>query len=155
MKKEFYALYDLMANSDKVEFMHIFGNVQKEMMEWFIANKPELAQEWIGRLEAVKWHNYLTHKEAEKIVGSMNPQAPWSYDQWKGAMEKHGFEMDEAPYYNRFALFATMNMIMSDSSKSISEYVDGEKTFAFVHSLAVDKLKDRDGRFMIRSYFSL
>jgi hypothetical protein len=40
MRKEFYALYNMMANSEKVEFMHVFGKVQKEMMEWFIVNKP-------------------------------------------------------------------------------------------------------------------
>lgn len=32
MKQEFNALYNLMANSNKVEYMHVFGNVHKEMM---------------------------------------------------------------------------------------------------------------------------
>ena len=76
MKKEFQALYNMMANSNKVENMHTFGNVHKEMMHWFIQNKPELAQEWLDKLESIKWKNYLSPKEAEKIVAGMNPKAP-------------------------------------------------------------------------------
>jgi len=45
MKKEFNALYDMMAHSENVEFMHTFGKVHREMMDWFIQNKPEQAQE--------------------------------------------------------------------------------------------------------------
>ena len=67
MKKEFQALYEKMANSNEVAFMRIFGNVHKEMMDWFIANKPELAQEWLDKLQSIKWKNYLTPKEAERM----------------------------------------------------------------------------------------
>ena len=74
MKKEFYELYDMMAMSHDVENMRTFGNVHKEMMEWMIQNKPDLAQEWIGKLESIKWCNYLTPKEAEKIVSEMVPK---------------------------------------------------------------------------------
>lgn len=66
MKQEFTSLYDLMANQQDVKYMRIFGNVHKEMMDWFITNKPELAQEWLDKLESIKWHQYLTPKEAEK-----------------------------------------------------------------------------------------
>ena len=155
MKKEFYALYDLMANSDKVEFMHIFGNVQKEMMEWFIANKPELAQEWLDKLQSIRWKNYLTPKEAETIVSSMNPKAPWSYDQWKGAMDQHGFEKNREPHYNRCALYTTMNMIMSDSGDTLKKYVDDADLFKAVYDLAVDRLTDKDGKFAVRKYFDV
>ena len=57
MKKEFHALYNKMANSNEVAYMHVFGQVHKEMMEWFIQNKPELAQEWLDKLESIKWKN--------------------------------------------------------------------------------------------------
>lgn len=155
MKKEFYALYNIMANSQKVENMRTFGNTHKEMMEWFIVNKPELAEEWLGKLESIKWHNYLTPKEADNIVAAMNPKAPWNREQWKGAMEQHGYPMEEEPYYNRCALFTTMNMIMSDSGNTLKKYVDDANLFEVVYDLAVDKLKDRDGKFAIRHYFSL
>ena len=155
MKKEFHSLYNMMANSNKVEFMHTFGMVHKEMFDWFVANKPELAEEWLNKLESIKWKNYLTPKEAEAIVAKMEPKAPWSRDQWKQAMEQEGFELEYEPCYNRCALWTTMNMIMSDSVGTLNKYVDGANIFKAVHDLAVDKLTDKDGAFSIRHYFNV
>lgn len=155
MKKEFHALYTLMANSTNVEYMHIFGMVHKEMMEWFIVNKPELAQEWLDKLESIRWKNYLTPKEAEHIVSHMEPKAPWSREQWKQAMEAHNYALMKEPCYNSCALYVTMNMIMSDSADTLKKYVDEQKLFSVVYELAVDKLTDKDNVFSIRSYFGL
>ena len=97
MKNEWIALYNMIANSHDVSFMRTFGNVHKEMMNWMIANKPELAQEWLDKLESIKWNNYLTSKEAEKILANMMPKAPWAKDLWKQAMNDHGFELSHEP----------------------------------------------------------
>ena len=155
MRKEYYALYNLMANSNNVAYMHVFGQVQKEVMEWAIENKPELAQDWLNKLESIKWRNYLTPSESQKIVDNMEPQAPWTKDEWRDAMEQQGYSLDDEPYYNPCALYVTMCMIMSDSGKTIKKYVDEENIFSFVHELAVDKLKDEDEVFSIRRYFSV
>jgi hypothetical protein len=155
MRQEFYALYNMMANSDKVENMHTFGNVQKEMFEWFVANKPELAQEWLWKLSSIKWKNYLTPKEADKIVADMNPKAPWGRDQWRATMEQHGYDLEHEPCYNQYALFVTMEMIMSDSQETLKKYVADDKLFDAVYELAVDKLTDKDMNFNIRHYFGL
>ncbi len=153
MRNEFYALYNMMANSNKVEYMHTFGMVHKEMMEWFIQNKPELAQEWLEKLESIKWKNYLTPKEAEKIVAGMIPKAPWSRDQWRQAMEQSGFGKESEPHYNPCALWVVMDMIMSDSSDTLRKYVEEGDIFKAVHDLAVDKLMDEDSVFSVRQYF--
>lgn len=155
MKKEFNALYNMMANSEKVEFMHIFGQVHKEMFDWFVVNKPELAQEWLEKLQAIKWKQYLTPREAQKIVDGMEPKAPWTRDQWKQAMEQHGFELERVPCYNSCALFVAMNMKMSDSGSTLNKYIDGQKMFEAVYDLAVDSLTDKDNKFVIREYFKL
>lgn len=156
MRTEFRALYNMMAGSNKVENMHVFGNVHKEMMEWFIANKPDLAQEWLDKLESIRWCQYLTPKEADKIIAGMDPKAPWSREQWKQAMTSFGLPLEEQPRYNKCALYVTMSMIMSDSSKTLSKYAaDSNVMFEFVHALALDKLKDVDKRFDIRHYFNL
>lgn len=155
MKQEFNALYNMMASSNNVEYMHVFGMVHKEMFLWFVQNKPDLAQEWLDKLEAIRWKNYLSQKEAERIVGDMVPSAPWSREQWKAAMEKHGYELEHEACYNSCALWVTMNMIMSDSSETLGKYIDKEKLFDAVYGLAVDKLLDKDGVFSIRKYFSL
>lgn len=155
MRREFHALYMLMANSDELADMRTFGNVLKEMMEWMIANRPEAAEEWIEKLESIRWKNYLTPKEAEAIVNNMIPKAPWSREQWKAMMEQNGYQLEKEPCYNRCALWVTMNMIMSDSSQTIAKYVDNGNVFKIVHDLAVDKLTDKDEVFLVRKYFGL
>ena len=155
MRNEFNTLYNMMANSTNVAYMHIFGQVHKEMMEWFITNKPEAAKEWLEKLESIKWDNYLTPKEAEKIVSAMNPSAPWTREQWRNAIDQHGFDMEDEPCYNSCALYVTMNMVMSDSSETLLKYVGKDNLFSAVYDLAVDKLCDEDRKFSVRRYFGL
>lgn len=155
MRQEFKALYDMMANSNDVAFMRVFGEVHKEMMDWFIQNKQELALEWLEKLEGIRWKNYLTRREAENIVSRMKPASPWSRDQWKQAMTQHNFSLEQEPFYNRCALWVAMSMIMSDSSETLAKYIDNADLFSLVHDLAVDKLTDKDHVFNIRTYFGL
>ena len=153
MKEKYYGLYGYMAQSKDPKNMMIFGKVMSEMMEDMIASSPSKAEEYINKLERVKWKNYLTPAEADKVVASMNPKAPWSREQWKTAMEQYGFELEEWPCYNKCALYATMNMIMSDSSETLMKFVGNGDLFKVVHGLAIDKLKDKDGKFNVYSYF--
>ena len=163
MKKEFYELYDMMAMSHDVENMRIFGNVHKEIMEWMIQNKPDLAQEWIGKLESIKWCNYLTPKEAEKIVSKMVPNAPWSREVWKNAMQSLGLPMEEEPYYNSCALWTEMNKQYSDHAQTMADKVwkkplntiPADEIVPVIHAFALDLLKDKDKNYCIRSYFGL
>lgn len=153
MNEKYEALYQYMATSNKPSYMHTFGKVMSEMMEWMISNKGDLANEWIEKLESIKWKNYLTQKEAIGIVSQMMPKAPWSREQWSEAMLQHGFEKEREPYYNPCALFVTMNMIYSDSSETLRKYVSDDKLFDVIYSLATDKLEDKDGKFSVRRYF--
>ena len=153
MKDMYYDLYWYMANSKEPANMKLFGQVMTEMFMWYVDNQPEAAMQWLDKLSSVKWKNYLTPDEAEDIVSKMEPAAPWSREQWKSAMEQYNYPMNEEPYYNRSALYVTMNMIMSDSSDTVGKYVSEDNLFPFVHDLAVDKLKDADGKFSVRSYF--
>lgn len=163
MKKEFNELYDMMAMSHDVKNMRTFGNVHKEMMEWMIANKPELAEEWLGKLESIKWCNYLTRKEAEKIVAGMMPKAPWSRDVWKDAMTQLGLPMEEEPYYNTCALWVVMNQVYTDHAQTIADnilkkplaQIPANEIVPGIRALAIDLLKDKDGRYCIRKYFDL
>ena len=162
MKEKFESLYNYMASSNNVAYMHTFGNVHKEMMAWMILNKPDMAQEWIEKLCSIKWRNYLTQKEAEKIVVAMNPKAPWTREVWKQTMESLDIPIEEEPYYNSCALWVVMNMIYSDSSKSIANIIGkplqdipSEQLVNAIHSLAIDKLKDIDGKFDVRKYFNV
>ena len=163
MKKEFYELYDMMAMSHDVNNMRTFGNVHKEMMEWMIANKPAEAQEWIDKLSSIKWCNYLTPKEAEKIVSKMVPNAPWSRDVWKNAMQSLGLPMEEEPYFNACALWTEMNKQDSDHAQTMADKVwkkplntiPAEEIVPVIHALALDLLKDKDKNYCVRKYFSV
>jgi len=155
LKDKYWSLYEFMASSRKPENMKAFGRVMTAMMDDMITNSPSKAEEYIGKLESIKWNNYLTPAEADKIVAAMDPKAPWSRDQWKAAMQQNGLELEKWPCYNRCALYTTMNMIMSDSSATLSQFVSGNDLFKAVYQLAVDKLTDQDGMFNIRSYFGV
>ena len=155
LKQQYAELYSYMANSKKPENMKAFGNVMTEMYMWMAENKPDAAQEWLNKLEAIKWHNYLTPKEADMIVSGMNPQRPWSREQWKQVMEQHGFKLEEEPYYNRCALYVEMSAIYSDSSDTLKRYASQADQFEVIHALALDKLKDKDEVYDIRNYFGL
>lgn len=162
MKDRYVGLYDYMSVSGKPEYMKTFGRVMNEMMDWMIANKPEAAEEWICKLESIKWQNYLTPKEAEKIVAGMKPEAPWSRDTWKKTMDSMGIVTEEPPYYNSCALWVAMNMKYSDSAQSIANIIGkplteipAEQMVKATHSLALDLLKDADKRFEIRNYFGV
>ena len=161
MKNEFQALYDIMANSTDVDNMHTFGQVHKEMMEWMIQNKPDMAQEWIEKLSSIKWINYLTPKEAEKILAGMQPKAQWSRDVWRNAMQQLGLPLEEDPYYNSCALWVEMNKVYSDHAATIAQKIlkkplneiPTDQLVIIMHALALDNLKDADGVYNIREYF--
>jgi len=161
MKQEFSELYDMMAMSHDVANMRVFGQVHKEMMEWMIQNKPELAQEWIGKLECIKWRNYLTPKEAEKIVADMGSTAPWSRDTWKTTMEALGLSMDDAPHYNSCALWVEMNKMYSYFGEEIASLLGktlaptDEDIISACYKMALKTLRDKDRIYNIRSYFGL
>ena len=161
MKKEFIELYDMMAMSHDVRNMETFGNVHKEMMEWMIQNKPELAQEWIEKLDSIKWRNYLTQKEAQKIVDGMVPKAPWSKDVWKNAMNQFGLPMEEEPYYNCYSLWVEMNKIYSDFGEEIASLLGkplsptDNEIISACYKMALKTLKDRDEVYSIRKYFNV
>ena len=163
MKQEFMELYDMMAMSHDVKNMRTFGNVHKEMFLWFVANKPDLAQEWLDKLESIKWCNYLTKKEAEKIVSEMVPKAPWSYDVWKNAMTQLGIPMEDEPYYNSYALWTVMNQVYTDHAQTIADniikkplaQIPADQLVHGIRSLALDLLQDKDGRYCVRAYFDV
>ena len=155
LKEKYWSLYNMMANSKDPKNMKAFGCVMTMMMDIMIEKMPSEAEEMVDKLESIKWKNYLTPAEADKIVAAMEPKAPWSREQWKAAMAQYGFRMDDEPHYNRCALYTTMNMIMSDSGNTLKKYVGGDDMFKAVYDLAVDKLTDADGKFIIRHYFGV
>ena len=155
LKEQYTTLYDYMAQSRDPKNMKVFGCVMTEMMDAMLQKMPTEAEEMIQKLEAIRWKNYLTTKEADRIIANMEPKAPWTRDEWRKAMEQHDYALEHQPEYNRCAIYVVMNMLMSDSGDTLAKYVEKENLFSAVHDLAVDKLTDKDGVFNVRSYFGI
>ena len=162
MIQKYTALYDKMSGSQKTENMMLFGRVMTEMMHTAIQKMPSEAAMWIDELQAIEWDNYLTPKEAERIVAQMQPAAPWGRDEWNKAMETYGLEKEDRPYYNSCALWVMMNAMYSDHSKTIAKIlgmplndIDTETMLSAIYMLAVDKLKDIDAKVNIQHLYSM
>ena len=159
LKERYDGLYDYMANSKDPKNMKAFGCVMNEMMDWLIVNKTDVAEEMIDQLESIKWKQYLTPKEADRIIAGMDPKAPWTRDQWKAAMESFGLPLEDAPYYNRCALWVEMNKIYSDFGDEIASLIGKPLTpsdkdiISACYKLALKNLRDKDGVYDIRKYF--
>lgn len=161
LKEKYYELYNYMAQSKNPENMKIFGGVMTSMVMDMIASSPSKAEEYIDRLEAVKWKNYLTPKEAQKIVDGMVPKAPWNRDVWKNAMTQFELATEEEPYYNSCALWTEMNKMYSDFGDEIAALLGkplsptDNDIISATYKMALKTLKDRDGHYMIRKYFDV
>ena len=159
MKDRYTGLYDYMANSRDPKNMKAFGCVMTEMMEDMIQNSPAKAEEYIDQLEAIKWKQYLTPKEAEKIVAGMDPAGPWKRDVWKSTMESFGLPLEESPHYNKCALWVEMNKIYSDFGTEIATLLDKPLSYTdkdiitVCYKMALKNLMDKDGVYNIRKYF--
>lgn len=158
----FNGLYNTMVTSDEPKYMHAFGETMKCMMQDMAAMKPELACEYVNKLYSIEWDNYLTKKEAMTFVGNMNPKGGWEPTEWEKILESLGLRLEDKPYYNKWALFVTMNMIYSDSAKSVAviagktlEDMPNDELFSDIHMLALDKLEDKDRVFDVREYFDV
>ena len=161
LKDRYTALYDYMSESRDPKNMKIFGSVMTTMMDVMLAKMTAEAEEMIDRLESIKWKQYLTPKEAQKIVDGMDPKAPWSRDQWKAAMESFGLPLEEPPYYNRCALWTEMSKMYSDFGDEIAALLGKPLTptdkdiISACYKMALKTLKDKDGVYDIRRYFSV
>ena len=159
-KKKFNELYNYIVASRETGKMKMLGWVMKAMMEQTIANHPQMAEEYINVLESVRWDNYLTEQEAEKIVTAMSPAPMWKKQQWELAMNQMGWDMEHYPCYNKCALYVTMCMVDSDDGDTVAELISKEGSvkqdadyLIAIHKLALNKLQDEDGVFNIRRYF--
>ena len=162
MKSRYDSLYDFMASSREQKNMEAFGHVMTEMMDYLIQTKPDVAEEMIDKLESIRWKQYLTQREAETIIENMVPKAPWKREVWLQAMAKLGLQTEEQPYYNRCALWAEMNKQYSDHGGSVAELlgttltaIPVETIVPAMYHMAIDLLRDKDGVYDIRKYFSL
>lgn len=158
--RKYDELYDEMASSKDPNRMMAFGDSEKWVFHMLAEKHPELAEKWLTKLEAGKWHNYLSKSEAEEIVSKLINQdgshgAHWDYETFKAAVESLGGKMSDEPFYNCWALWATANMRYSDNAKSAAEFVPKEMMPKYFYNVAVENLKDVDRPRFVRDYFKV
>lgn len=166
MKDKFHQIYMKMASSADVEDMKVFGHSAKMMFERMVSMDPAMAKEWLGMLEPLLWHNYLTYdqakKIAEKLINQDESKGPhWSMDTFMAVVQRLGGKVEEEPYYNKYALWLVANAHYSDFAvstsmdmgyKSVSETPE-EKMALSMYRKAVESLKDIDRHHYIRDYY--
>ena len=159
MKKKYESLYSYMSASGDPKNMMLFGMVETEMMMWMIDNRPNDAMMWIDKLCAIKWEQYLTKTEAQNIVSSMQPKAPWSFDVWHNAMESLGLETEREYVFNKYSLWVVMSQVYTDFGKTLAkalgtplESIPAEQLLPIIHEMALDLLLDEDGVYEVRQY---
>lgn len=162
LKDKFHALYKYMSDSKDVENMKLFGKVMCEMMNKMIDEEPNAAVDFVEKLEAMKWYNYLTKTEAANIIAHMKPSAAWDYNGFANILSAIDGVVEKEPEYNKYALWTVMNMIYSDSGRTLAKLMGYEpaspsdtKLAKVIYSLSIDKLSDEDGVFDVRKYFGL
>jgi hypothetical protein len=153
-------LYEDMATAKDPRKMMAFGDAEKWMFHMLAKEHPEIAEKWLTKLEAGKWHNYLSKTEAEEIAaklvnqdGSRGPH--WSHETFKAAVESLGAKTEEEPFYNCWALWIMANALWSDHHKALMEFVPKEQEPKVYYLMAVEKLKDVDYPKFIRKYYDL
>lgn len=158
--KRYDELYDDMASSKDPKKMMVFGDAEKWVFHSVAEKHPELAEKWLSKLEAGKWHNYLSKVEAEEIVGKLQNQdgtrgGHWDYDTFRRAVESLGGKVYDEPFYNCWSLWAVANMKYSDHYKSASEFVPKDMMPKYFYNVAVENLKDVDRPRFVREYFDV
>jgi len=158
--KRYDELYDDMATAKDPKKMMIFGDAEKWMFHEVAKKHPDIAEMWLTKLEAGKWHNYLSKTEAEQIASGIINQdgshgAHWDYETFKATVESLGAKTTDEPYYNCWALWIMMNALYSDHYRSASEFVPKEAMPKYFYNMAVEKLKDIDYPKFIRKYYGV
>lgn len=109
------------------------------------------------------YNNYLTQKECEEICDhSINEDG--SHGCALGDcryivefLQNKGNLVENSPYYNKWALIATMHKFASDQGSVLKKLVEGDRSkyIQACYDLAVAQLKDPDKERWVRWYFNI
>jgi hypothetical protein len=158
----------MMDEKMKQEFVQMLREARGTPQEWSVIMAmvdmledddefEEMAELHKGIAE---YKNYLTEKEARKIVDRFENfdgtrGAKWPSSVMFEAIERLGGRRSEKGRYNEWAMFVEMNNMHSDYGGVIMTLVQGDAYAKACYMMAVAKFNDRDGKHTIREYFGL
>jgi hypothetical protein len=164
--QQFLSRYDGIIRGGIEGDMERLGEMTKRVIRWMSVNEPALAAQAIAILDGEdkkkEFCNYLTEQEARAIVEGMVPSPKWELEKLEEMLRNAGLPTDEPPYFNRWALLTDMCKIQSDNFSTLKSIIGSpghpatsEEMLAAIYQLALNDLRDKDGKFNIRKYFDL
>jgi len=160
--QQFLSRYEAAINSGD---MTRLGEMVQRVMRWLVAYEPGIAAQAIAILDgkdSQQCRNYLTEQEERAIVEGMTPKPRWELERLEEMLRNAGLPTDEPPYFNRWALLTDMCRIQSDNFDTLKSIIGSpshpatsEEMLAAIYQLALNDLRDEDGKFNIRKYFDL
>ena len=161
---KFDVLLDETIEEGDKESMEVSRSMFKKAVCLLTALDSKKAEEFIECFEGtLKYYNYLTEGEAEKLSSSFLNQdgsrgAKWDDpDDFFAMVEEAGGKLECEPHYNKWALYITANKFASDQHSAIVKWVgnDKEKYLEACYDLAVTQLEDKDKLSWVRWYFGI
>ena len=136
----------------------VFHKTLCKLADYDLSEAKSIVDCYEGKL---KYNNYLSEKEAKEIVsrfksGSFNGPM-WSDDVLFRTVSSLGKSVEEEPFYNKWALYAVMNMYASDHNDVLSDLAEGNdsKYATISYRFADSTLKDLDRPKWVRKYFDV
>lgn len=162
LKEKLLEIIEEVKASDDKDDIKLSLCMLKDVFLCLLEVAPEKAKELLQGYEgSLRYYNFLTEEEAEKIVASFvnsdgSKGAKWGMDELFAKVEEFGGKVDYQPYYNKYALYAVMNMYDSDHSSVINKWTNNSATYPQIcYDFAVSTLKDKDRQYWVRDYFHL
>lgn len=148
---------------ERFDTMRVGDALLRKCFAMLATSSPKYASHFLDCLEGMEtFNNFLTEDEAVTIVGNFENAdgtsgAKWSPDTLFTAVQNMGGIVEQAPRYNRWALYAVMNMMNSDHYPVLQKWCEGDesKYAEACYDLAVSQLNDRDKPHWVREYFGV
>lgn len=164
MLYKFNTLLDETVEDGDKENLDVSYSMFKKAVCLLASLDPKKAEEFVECFEGtLKFYNYLTESEADKILsgfvnqdGSRGPK--WDDpDEFFLLIEGINGKTEYEPYFNRWALYVTANKFASDQNSVILKWVgnDKDKYLEACYELAVTQLQDKDRLNWVRWYFGV
>lgn len=162
LNKEWDSHIEALEDKKELDYMQGAKRALMHLGSALMKSNPETVAEAIELWDSSSVHNFLTESEAiaaaQRLINASGERAPkWDPATLFGAIEQLNVEKDIEPYFNKWALFFTMNWLYSDYSEELAEAVDKDKTkfVTLIYKMAVKKLQDPDYQEWIREYLEL
>lgn len=116
----------------------------------------EIADTFDGSLH---YNNFLTYKESENAVQRLrnhdgSERRKWDAPKLFSVLKDNNLPAEQEGYFNKWALYYTMNLVSSDQCENLSKWSGGDEKIylSMCYDMSVAKLTDIDKPKFVRWY---